>query len=89
MRIQYRRPLASADKLCRRSRVTIAEREAIAEDTEEAIRRKEEEAAERKKESHDLVAESIKRELAESASAVLYILPSLTYAYRAEGRGSA
>ncbi|KAL1688047.1 microfibrillar-associated protein MFAP1, Zn finger, CCHC type protein [Schizophyllum commune] len=49
----------------KRSRVTIAEREAIAEDTEEAIRRKEEEAAERKKESHDLVAESIKRELAE------------------------
>ncbi|KAL1659704.1 microfibrillar-associated protein MFAP1, Zn finger, CCHC type protein [Schizophyllum commune] len=49
----------------KRSRVTIAERQAIAEDTEEAIRRKEEEAAERKKESHDLVAESIKRELAE------------------------
>lgn len=49
----------------KQSRVTIAEREALAEDTEEALKRKEEEAAERKKQSHDLVAESIKRELAE------------------------
>ena len=34
--------------------------------TEEAQRKKEEEAEERKKQSHDMVAESIRRELAES-----------------------
>ncbi|KAF5336841.1 hypothetical protein D9611_003403 [Ephemerocybe angulata] len=49
----------------KRARVTVAEREKLAEDTEEALKRKEEEALQRKKESHDLVAESIKRELAE------------------------
>ncbi len=50
----------------RRGRATIAEKEAIAQDTEEAQKRKELEAEERRKQSHDLVAESIKRELAES-----------------------
>jgi microfibrillar-associated protein 1 len=36
------------------------------EDEEEAEKRKEAEALERKKQSHDLVAESIRRELLES-----------------------
>ena len=51
----------------RRGRITIAEKEAAAQDTEEALKRKELEAEERKKQSHNMVAESIKRELAESA----------------------
>jgi len=45
----------------------VAERQVLAEDSEEAIRKKESEAEERKKQSHDLVAESIRRELLESA----------------------
>ncbi|KZT22113.1 hypothetical protein NEOLEDRAFT_1171554 [Neolentinus lepideus HHB14362 ss-1] len=49
----------------KRARVTVAEREALAEDTEEALARKEREAEERRKQSHDMVADSIKRELAE------------------------
>ncbi|KAL0950478.1 hypothetical protein HGRIS_007290 [Hohenbuehelia grisea] len=49
----------------KRARATITARDALLEDTEEAIKRKELEAEERKKQSHDLVAESIKRELAE------------------------
>ncbi|KAI0820616.1 splicing factor, Prp19-binding domain-containing protein [Trametes gibbosa] len=49
----------------KRARVTIAEKEAMAEDSEEAIKRKEQEAEERKKASHDMVAESIRRELLE------------------------
>lgn len=52
--------------ICRRARITIAEKEAIAQDTQEALARKEAEAEERRKQSHDLVAESIRRELAES-----------------------
>lgn len=48
--------------------MTVAERESIAQDTEEALRKKELEAEERRKQSHDLVAESIRRELAESES---------------------
>lgn len=52
----------------RRARVTVAEKDAMAQDTEEAQRRKEAEAEERKKQSHDMVADSIRRELAESAS---------------------
>lgn len=56
----------------RRARVTIAEKEAIAQDTEEAIKKREAEAEERRKQSHDLVAESIKRELAESKHSFLY-----------------
>jgi hypothetical protein len=57
----------------RRARVTISEREALAEDSAEALRKKELEAEQRRKQSHDLVAESIKRELAEST----YILAML------------
>ncbi|KAI0668737.1 splicing factor, Prp19-binding domain-containing protein [Trametes maxima] len=49
----------------RRARVTIAEKEAMAEDSEEALKRKEAEAEERRKASHDMVAESIRRELLE------------------------
>ncbi|KAF8446341.1 splicing factor, Prp19-binding domain-containing protein [Boletus edulis BED1] len=49
----------------KRGRATIVERDAIAEEAEEMQRRKELAAEERKKESHDLVAESIRRELAE------------------------
>ncbi|KAJ7102469.1 microfibrillar-associated protein MFAP1, Zn finger, CCHC type protein [Mycena belliarum] len=48
----------------KRGRVTISERE-LAEDSEEAQRKREAEAEERRKQSHDLVAESIRRELAE------------------------
>lgn len=51
----------------RRGRATIAEKEAISETTEEALKRKELEAEERRKQSHDMVAESIKRELLESS----------------------
>ncbi|KAI0935475.1 hypothetical protein AcV5_003892 [Taiwanofungus camphoratus] len=50
----------------KRARATVAEKEAMAEDTEEALRKKELEAEERKKQSHDMVAESIRRELAEN-----------------------
>ncbi|KAI0074799.1 hypothetical protein K474DRAFT_1600937 [Panus rudis PR-1116 ss-1] len=49
----------------KRARVTIAEKEAIAGATEEAQKKKEEEAEERRKQSHNMVAESIKRELLE------------------------
>ncbi len=44
----------------------MAEKQVLAEDSEEATRRKQEEAEERKKQSHDLVAENIRRELLES-----------------------
>ncbi len=56
----------------RRARVTVLEQEKENLDSEEALKRKEQEAEERKKQSHDLVAESLRRELAESAS-----LPSI------------
>lgn len=59
---------------CRRGRVTINEKEQLAQDTEEALKRKELEAEERKKQSHDMVAESIKRELLESTSMSLYLI---------------
>lgn len=49
----------------KRGRATITERDAIAKEAEEMQRRREMAAEERKRESHDLVAESIKRELAE------------------------
>ncbi|KAJ4485481.1 splicing factor, Prp19-binding domain-containing protein [Lentinula aciculospora] len=51
--------------VAKRNRETVAEREQMAQDTEEAVKRKEMELEERRKQSHDLVAESIKRELAE------------------------
>lgn len=50
----------------------MAERDAIAQEAEEMQRRKELAAEQRKKESHDLVAESIRRELAESVSLLLF-----------------
>ncbi|OBZ78850.1 hypothetical protein A0H81_00083 [Grifola frondosa] len=49
----------------KRGRATIAEKEAMAEDTEEALKKRELQAEERKKQSHDMVAESIRFELAE------------------------
>ncbi|KAG2109649.1 splicing factor, Prp19-binding domain-containing protein [Suillus discolor] len=49
----------------KRGRETIAERDAITLEAEEAEKRKREIAEERKKQSHDLVAESIRRELLE------------------------
>ncbi|KAK0456909.1 splicing factor, Prp19-binding domain-containing protein [Armillaria borealis] len=49
----------------KRNRVTIAEKDALAADSEEVLRKKELELEERKRQSHDLVAESIRRELAE------------------------
>lgn len=55
----------------RRARVTVQEREAESQNTQEAQAKREAEAEKRKKESHDLVAESIKRELAESMSSCL------------------
>ncbi|KAG5353863.1 hypothetical protein C0989_001115 [Termitomyces sp. Mn162] len=48
----------------KRARATITEREALLE-SEEAEKKRELEAEERRKQSHDMVAESIKRELAE------------------------
>jgi len=48
--------------------------EAEALDSDEVIRKKEQEAEERRKISHDMVAESIKRELAESNSKISFCL---------------
>ncbi|KAG1828632.1 splicing factor, Prp19-binding domain-containing protein [Suillus variegatus] len=59
------KPLYRPVFIPKRSRETIAERDAIALEVEEAEKRKEEIAEERKKQSHDLVAESIRRELLE------------------------
>lgn len=56
---------ARIDHYSRRARVTVAERD-LELDSEEAQRKREAEAEERRKQSHDLVAESIRRELAES-----------------------
>ncbi|XP_006454544.1 hypothetical protein AGABI2DRAFT_182515 [Agaricus bisporus var. bisporus H97] len=49
----------------KRARATIAEKEALAEESEEVQKKREQEAEERRKQSHDMVAESIRRELAE------------------------
>uniref|UniRef100_A0A0W0F9U1 Micro-fibrillar-associated protein 1 C-terminal domain-containing protein n=1 Tax=Moniliophthora roreri TaxID=221103 RepID=A0A0W0F9U1_MONRR len=46
----------------KRNRITLAEREEMADDTEEAQKRRDAEAEERKKESHDMVAEKEKEE---------------------------
>ena len=43
----------------------------MAQDSEEAVKRKEEEVEERKKASHDMVAESIRRELLESTCVLI------------------
>ncbi|KAF7310495.1 RdRP-domain-containing protein [Mycena chlorophos] len=48
----------------KRARLTVAERE-MEQDPEELQKKREAEAEERRKESHDMVAESIRRELAE------------------------
>ncbi|KAG8767722.1 hypothetical protein FRC12_006078 [Ceratobasidium sp. 428] len=53
----------------KRARETLKKMEAESEFSEEAMKKREIEAAERKKASHDLVAESIKRELAERETA--------------------
>lgn len=53
----------------RRARVTIAAKDSEL-DPEETQRQREQEAEIRRKQSHDMVAESIKRELAESRSLV-------------------
>lgn len=60
----------------------MLEREAEAQDTEEALRKKELEAEERRKQSHDLVAESIKRELAESKLLNICISINLIFFYQ-------
>ncbi|KAH8834884.1 splicing factor, Prp19-binding domain-containing protein [Flagelloscypha sp. PMI_526] len=49
----------------KRGRATLAERDAMDPENEELQRKREEEAEERKKQSHDLVADAIRRELAE------------------------
>ncbi|TDL28934.1 hypothetical protein BD410DRAFT_781492 [Rickenella mellea] len=49
----------------KRGRITVLEREQEAADSEEALRKKEAAEEERRQQSHDLVAESIKRELLE------------------------
>lgn len=49
--------------------MTVLEREQEAQDTEEALERKRIQEEERKKQSHDMVAESIRRELLESEAA--------------------
>lgn len=69
---------SSSNTFLRRGRATILEKESVAQDTEEALRKKELEAEERRKQSHDLVAESIRRELAESATALLWQFIQLT-----------
>ena len=71
--------------------MTIAEKESVAQDSEEVLRKKELEAEERRKQSHDLVAESIRRELAESNGLFLscgFILITLNFfPFRGKGRG--
>ncbi|KAF5392566.1 hypothetical protein D9757_002115 [Collybiopsis confluens] len=59
-RLQFRPVFVS-----KRNRETVSERDKIAQDSEEALKRKELEQEERRKQSHDMVAESIRRELAE------------------------
>ena len=56
------------------------------QDTEEAIKKKEQEAEERRQQSHNLVADTIKRELLESMSNETIHLPSLTQRARSPQR---
>lgn len=49
----------------------------MAQDTEEAMKRKEQEAEERRQQSHNMVADTIKRELLESTSNEPLLLPLL------------
>lgn len=60
--------------LFRRNRVTTQEKEALAEDSEEASKRQQEELEERRRQSHAMVAESIRKELAESKSVDCFFL---------------
>jgi len=77
--------LTCSDVSYRRSRATIAEKEALAQDTEEALKKKELEAEERRKQSHDLVAESIRRELAESEYfSVCLVIKNSSWSFRGE-----
>ncbi|KAL4243911.1 Micro-fibrillar-associated protein 1 C-terminal domain-containing protein [Abortiporus biennis] len=62
---EVKKPMFRPVFIPKRARATIEERAAIAEDTEEAIKKKEAEAEERRRESHNMVAESIRRELME------------------------
>ena len=55
----------------------MLEREIEAQDSEEALERKRQEEEERKKQSHDMVAESIRRELLESASMNIMICTAI------------
>jgi len=55
----------------------------LAEDTEEALKKKAQQAEDRRKESHDLVAQTIRRELAESAFFTSFV------AFTADFRGHA
>jgi microfibrillar-associated protein 1 len=64
--------------ISRRARATVAEREALAQDTEEALQKKAQQIEDRRKESHDLVAQTIRRELAESISIRFYDVFLLT-----------
>lgn len=49
----------------------------MSQDTEEAIKKREQEAEERRQQSHNMVADTIKRELLESTSNKAAPLPSL------------
>jgi len=49
----------------------------MSQDTEEAMKRKEQEAEERRQQSHNMVADTIKRELLESTSNEPLLLPLL------------
>lgn len=71
----------------RRARATIVEKDLLAEDSAEMQSKREQEAEERRKQSHDMVAESIRRELAESMSlASISHLNTVDIAYyRGEG----
>jgi microfibrillar-associated protein 1 len=59
----------------------------MAQDTEEAIKKKEQEAEERRQQSHNMVADTIKRELLESTSNKVAPLASLTRSVRSDPRG--
>ena len=52
----------------------------MSHDTEEAFKKKEQEAEERRQQSHNMVADTIKRELLESASSGTTLIASLTQA---------
>ena len=59
--------------LSRRARATIEEAKARDQNTEEALAAKAAQEEQRKKESHDMVADSIRRELAESKVSGLFL----------------